>query len=168
MKGRGLLIGLLASLALNLFLVGLGVGAWALGPRLMQPTPVVAQGRGRPALPLWALGRSLSPEYRPAFNAMLRKTLGGVAGDIREARAIRRRTYDALESGDLDAARVSADLDRARQLEFGARQRIDHEVIAYAATLPAAERANLSRALRATMMQPGRRRADQPPPVPRS
>lgn len=157
MKGRGLLIGLLASVALNLFLVGLGVGAWALGPRLMQPAPVVVQGRGRPALPMWALGRSLSPEYRPAFNTMLRKTLMGAAGDIREARALKRQAFDAMAAGNYDAARVGADLDRARQLEFGARQRIDRDVVAYAATLPQAERANLSNALRAMMKQPGRR-----------
>ena len=153
MNGRGLLIGLLTSLALNLFLVGLGVGAWALGPRLMQPTPVVVQGRGRAALPLWAVGRSLSPEYRPAFNAVLRKALLDSAGDIREARAIKRKAFDDMASNSFDAARVNASLDRARALEFGARLRLEHDVVTYAATLPADERANLSEAMRAVMNQ---------------
>ena len=151
MKGRGLIIGLLASLALNLFLVGLGVGAWALGPRLMQPTPVVIQGRGRAALPLWALGRSLSPAYRPAFNAVLRKALTSSAGDLREARTIKRKAFDSLGGGQINVAAITADLDRARQLEFGARLNVEHDVIAYAATLPANERANLSEAMRAAM-----------------
>ena len=96
MTGRGLLIGLLASLALNLFLVGLGVGAWALGPRLMQPSPVVMQGPGRPPLPFWATARSLSPQYRPAFNAVLRKALMARVGDIREARSIKQRAFVAM------------------------------------------------------------------------
>lgn len=151
MNGRGLLVALLTSLALNLFLVGLGVGAWALGPRLMQPTPVVVQGPGRTSLPLWAIGRSLSPQYRPAFNAMLRKALQSSAADIREARGIKRKAFDAMGTDGFDAAKVTADLDRARTLEFGARLRVEHDVVAYAATLPADERANLSEAMRAAM-----------------
>ena len=153
MTGRGLLIGLLASLALNLFLVGLGVGAWALGPRLMQPSPVVMQGPGRPPLPFWATARSLSPQYRPAFNAVLRKALMARVGDIREARSIKQRAFDAMASGDFDAAKVTADLDRARNLELGARARLERDMVAFAATLPQEERANLAEAMRATMSQ---------------
>lgn len=151
MSGRGLLFGLLASLALNLFLVGLGVGAWALGPRLMQPTPVVVQGPGRAPLPFWASARALSPQYRPAFNAVLRKALMDKAPDIREARAIKRRAFDAMASGDFDAAKVSAELDRARDLEVGARARLERDIVAFSATLPADERANLAEAMRAAM-----------------
>jgi uncharacterized membrane protein len=150
---RGLIISLIVSVAINLFLIGLGVGAWALGPRLMQPAPMAAQGPGRPVLPLWAIGRSLSPEHRPAFNAMLRKSLMETAGDIREARQIKRRAFDAMAADSFDAARVSADLDRARALETGARERVEHAVVAYSATLPADERANLSEAMRAAMNQ---------------
>lgn len=153
MNGRNLVIALLASLAVNLFLVGLGVGAWALGPRLMQPTPVVVQGAGRPALPLWAVARSLSPQYRPAFNAVLRKAVLGTVGDIRKARAIKRRAFDAVTADDFDPVKVAADLDSARALEFGARQRVEHDVLVYAATLPAEERANLAEAMRAVMNQ---------------
>lgn len=153
MNGRGLIFGLLASLALNLFLVGLGVGAWALGPRLMQPTPVVVQGPGRPPLPFWAAGRALSPQYRPAFNAVLRKALLDKVGDVREARAIKRRAFDTMTAGDFDAAKVTADLDRARTLEFGARARLEGDMVAFAATLPPDERANLVEAMRATMAQ---------------
>ncbi len=153
MNGRGLLYGLVGSLALNLFLVGLGVGAWALGPRLMQPTPVVVQGGGRPALPLWALGRALSPEHRPAFNRVLRQALMGTVGDIRKARAIKRRAFDAMADESFDPVRVNADLARARKLEFDARDRVERDVVTYAATLPAEERANLAEAMRAAMNQ---------------
>lgn len=153
MSGRKLVIALLVSLAVNLFLVGLGVGAWALGPRLMQPTPVVTQGAGRPALPLWAVARSLSPQYRPAFNIVLRKALLDTVGDIREARAIKRRAFDAMAADDFDPIKTTADLDSARALEFGARQRVEHDVLIYAATLPLEERANLAEAMRAVMNQ---------------
>lgn len=151
MNGRGLLFGLFGSLALNLFLVGLGVGAWALGPKLMQPTPVVVQGQGRPPLPFWATARALSPQYRPAFNAVLREALLDKVGDVREARAIKRRAFDAMESDNFDAVKVNADLDRARTLEFGARSRLERDMVTFSATLPADERANLSEAMRATM-----------------
>lgn len=153
MNGRKLVIALLASLAVNLFLIGLGVGAWALGPRLMQPTPAATRGAGRPALPLWAVARSLSPQYRPAFNAVLRKALLGTAGDIRKARAIKREAFNAMAADTFDPVRTTDDLDRARALEFGARQRIEHDVLAYAATLPPEERANLAEAMRAVMNQ---------------
>lgn len=153
MNGRGLLFGLLASLAFNLFLVGLGVGAWALGPRLMQPSPVVVQGQGRPALPLWAIGRALSPQYRPAFNRVLRQAMLGSVADIREARAIKRKAFDAVAGDSFDPVKVNADLARARQLEFGARDRLERDVITFAATLPQDERANLSEAMRAVMNQ---------------
>ena len=153
MNGRGLLFGLLGSVALNLFLVGLGVGAWALGPKLMQPAPVVIQGPGRAALPFWAMGRSLSPEYRPAFNAVLRKALTASVGEVREARAIKRRAFDAMGSGDFDAVKINAEFDRARQLEFDARTRLEHDLLTYSATLPAEERANLAEAMRASVAQ---------------
>ena len=153
MNGRGLLYGLLGSLALNLFLVGLGVGAWALGPRLMQPTPVVIQGQGRAPLPFWATARALSPHYRPAFNAVLRKALLDKVGDVREARAIKRRAFDAMASETFDAAKVAADLDRARDLEIGARARLERDMVMFSTTLPPEDRANLSEAMRATMNQ---------------
>lgn len=149
MKGRGLLVGLLVSLALNLFLVGLGVGAWALGPRLVQPAPVVAQGGGRAILPLWAMGRALSPQHRPAFNAVLREALAAGRGDIREAREIRRRAFDSMASDAFDAVKVSADLDRARDLEVGARARLERDIVSFSATLPPEERARLAEAMRA-------------------
>lgn len=158
MSGRRLVIALLVSLAVNLFLIGLGVGAWALGPRLMQLTPVVVQGAGRPALPLWAVARSLSPQYRPAFNAVLRKALLGTAGDIRKARAIKRAAFDAMAGDTFDPVKTTADLDRARALEFGARQRIEHDILVHAATLPPEERANLGEAMRRVMNQQVNRR----------
>lgn len=172
MKGPGLLVGLIVSIALNLFLIGLGVGAWALGPRLMQPPPAVAQGPGRRPLPVWALGRSLSPEHRPAFNAVLRKALQATAADIREARAIKRRVFDEMSDGEYDAAAVSAELDRARALEFSGRQRVERDVIAFSATLPPEERANLAEGMRAAMNPITRRfqtqwdRPAAPPPAP--
>ncbi|MCF8504241.1 MAG: periplasmic heavy metal sensor [Caulobacter sp.] len=153
MTQRRLTIALLVSLALNLFLVGLGVGAWALGPRLMQPSPVVVQGPGRAPLPFWASARALSPQYRPAFSAMLRGALADTVGDIREARKIKRQAFDAMSSGDFDAGRVTAELDRARTLEFGARARLERDMLAFSATLPLEERANLAEAMRGAMTQ---------------
>ncbi|MDP1632820.1 MAG: periplasmic heavy metal sensor [Caulobacter sp.] len=162
MKERGLLIALVISAAINLFLIGLGVGAWALGPRLGPTAPAAAAGGGRAALPLWAMGQALSPEQRPAFNAMLRKAMRAAASDVREARGIRRQAFDAVATDGFDPAQVNADLDRARALEQGARARIEHDVITFAASLPEDDRAALSAALRSAMMQRNGPRAAGP------
>lgn len=150
MNGRGLLFGLIGSLALNLFLVGMGAGAWVLAPRLMQPVPAASQGQGRPA-PLWASARALSPEYRPALNAVLRAAAADSIAGVREARTIRRRAYDAMASDQFDAVAVNADLDRARALELAARARLERDIVTYSATLPREERTRLAKAMRAIL-----------------
>lgn len=74
-------------------------------------------------------------------------------GEVREARAIRRRAFDAMASGHFDAAKVNADLLRARTLEFEARSRLERDMVTFSATLPPEERANLAAAMRATMVR---------------
>lgn len=159
MKGRGLLIALVVSLAANLFLVGLGVGALVFGRRAAE-APGVQQGPPRRG-GLWQAGRGLSEQYRPAYRQVLRKALMETRGDLAEARRLKGRAFDAMAGPNYDAKAVAADLEAARGLEFRARTRLEQDIAAFAATLPPEERAALSESLRATMTRLVTRRFQQ-------
>jgi uncharacterized membrane protein len=143
MKGRWLLIGLVISLALNLFLVGLGVGALVFGGGQRGAETQAAAGPRR--APLWAAGR------RQGYRQALAQATREARPDLIESRRLKRQAFDAMANTPYDAAAVAADLERARALEFKARSRLEQSITAYAATLPPDERAALSESLRAVM-----------------
>lgn len=151
MKGRWLLVGLVVSLALNLFLVGLGVGALAFGGkgRPGEPPPGAAGGQRR--APLWMAGRGLSEQYRPAYRQVLVKATMATRQDLVEARRLKRRAFDMMASDTYDPKAVATDFEKARALEFKARTRLEQDIAAFAATLPPEERSALSESLRMTM-----------------
>lgn len=152
MKGRGLLIALVVSLAANLFLVGLGAGALLFGHRGGEASaPVQPGGRGR--APLWMAARGLSEQYRPAYRQVLRNAMRETRGDLAEARRLKRGAFDAMASDPYDPKAVAADLERARGLEFKARTRLEQDIATFAATLPPAERAALAESLRTAMIR---------------
>lgn len=148
MKTRGLLIALLVSAALNLFLVGMGVGALSYA-RVMQPAPAFAGAQ--PRMPLQAMVGSLKPERRAAFRANVRESLDATFDNIREARRLRSEAYDLMAAEPFDQALVVDRLDRARALEMASRRHVEAGMIAYSASLPPAERASLAAAMRAVM-----------------
>lgn len=175
MKGRWLLIGLVVSLALNLFLVGLGAGALLFGAKARPGDPPPAAGQRR--APLWMAGRGLSEQYRPAYRQVLVRATMASRGDLAEARRLKRRAFDQMASDTYDPKVVAADFAKARDLEFKARIRLEQDVMAFAATLPPEERSALSESLRIAMTrmvtnrfqqtwQPGGQGA--PPPAPPS
>jgi uncharacterized membrane protein len=149
MKGRWLLIGLVISLALNLFLVGLGVGALVFGGGQRGAETQAAAGPRR--APLWAAGRALSEAHRQGYRQALAQATREARPDLIESRRLKRQAFDAMANTPYDAAAVAADLERARALEFKARSRLEQSITAYAATLPPDERAALSESLRAVM-----------------
>lgn len=163
MKGRWLLIGLVISLALNLFLVGLGVGALVFGGG--QRGAETRAAGGPPRAPLWAAGRALSETHRPAYRQALAQATRETRADLIESRRLKRQALDAMATTPYDAVAVAADLERARALEFKARNRVEQSITAFAATLPPDERAALSESLRAVMTRnvPGRfQQAERP------
>ena len=148
MKGRWLLTGLVVSLALNLFLVGLGVGARVFGAGKRGPQ---AEAAGPRRAPLWMAGRGLSEAYRPAYRQVLMGATRETRADLVESRRLKRKAFDAMAATPYDAQAVAADLERARALEFKARSRLEQDITAFAATLPPEERSALSESLRAVM-----------------
>jgi uncharacterized membrane protein len=141
---------LVVSLALNLFLIGTVVGGLVVGQRLraMRPPPE----RGGPAL--WVAARGLPPEHRDAYREVLRGEGGEVRLKLRAAREARTEAWKTLGQEPFDAEAVRQRLAAARAQDAAARKELEDRLVAFAAGLPADERAKLAEGL----AQPGPRR----------
>lgn len=162
MRGRSLLVTLIASLALNLFLLGAGAAAF-----LLRPAADAAQSA--PAGLLAAADR-LQPDDREAFRLMLRREGKAIAPDLREARAARREAAAALSAETPDQVGALAALTRARAAELRARGRLESVVVQFAAPLPAPDRKALAATLRRGLdtkrrALAGERRGGEKPPI---
>lgn len=166
MGRRWVWVVLFVSLAFNLFLVGLMAGALVVGARVQALRP---QGGPQPARGLWAAAAGLTPAQQRGFHRALRGDGGEVGGKLRQSREIRRGAWRALGAEPLDAAAAKTALDRARALETDARGEVEHQIVDFAATLPAADRAALSEGLARTMSprpRQGQRPNHRPPGAP--
>ena len=148
---RTLTVALVASVALNLFVIGAVVGGVVVGHRVRE----AAQGPERPRQPLWRAADALPPERQRAYRQLLRAEAGGVGGQMREARQARRDAWADLGAQPLDGPAISRRLAEARALEMTARGGVEDRIVAFAATLPPAERAELAKGL--TRSGPGGR-----------
>lgn len=148
MKPRGLIIGLVVSVALNLFLAGLIVGG-AVVARCVAETrpPALAQNR----TPLWRAGDELPQPKRRAFRQMVRHAGLDTREDIRRSRAIRREAIDAMESPGFDPGETIPRMNEARRIDSDARSRVEARILEFAATLTPQERALLAQGLRRAM-----------------
>lgn len=140
---RTLTLALVASVALNLFVIGAVVGVVVLGDRVRE----AANGAERPRQPLWRAADTLPPEHQRAYRQLLRGEAGRVGGQMRQARQARREAWDDLGGEPLDGPAISRRLTEARALEMTARGGVEDRIVAFAATLPPAERAELARGL---------------------
>ncbi|WP_374347132.1 periplasmic heavy metal sensor [Phenylobacterium sp.] len=142
MSPRALTIALLASLAVNLFAVGAGVGVLVAG-RLPGPA------RGQPVGPaaLWRAGDTLPDPERQAYRDLLRRQSMEVRDEVRRSRQARREAFESLADEPVNAPAVRARLDEARRLEMQARGGVEGSLVDFAARLPPRERADLSRGL---------------------
>jgi uncharacterized membrane protein len=141
MTARWTSIALIASGALNLFLIGTGVTLIALGAN-----GVSDRSPERPNLRAAAM--SLAPEHRRQFNALLRAEGKSVHDANRRARALRIATWSSLATATFDPATAKADLARARALNQESRGKVEDGVLDFAAGLPAVERAGFGEAMR--------------------
>ncbi len=139
MRGRGLLIALIASLALNLFLIFAGASTYLL-VRHTPPTATVAARQRAVA--------ALNPADRKAFVAMLRANGARVRPDNRLARALRDRAWSGLADGSETAIQIKQQLADARALNQTSRDAVEEAVVDFGLTLDPQERQALGRALR--------------------
>jgi len=143
MSRRALLITLFVSLALNVFVVGAFAGAALLGGRF-QGYP---RQDLRPRSPVAVAVRTLPPEAQATWRAQMPDYLATYGPKVREARKLYRDTVRGFGREPFDDAAAFADLKRARGLEYESRVEMDRRLVAFAATLPQAQRATFGEAL---------------------
>jgi uncharacterized membrane protein len=140
---------LIASAALNLFLIGTGVTLIALnGNKGSTPAP------DRPNLR--AAATNLAPEHREQFNGLLRAEADSVRLTNHQARALRMAAWGSLASANFDPAVAKADLAQARVLNLASRGKVEDGVLDFAAGLPATERAGFAEAMGRALARPAR------------
>ncbi len=157
MQGRWTLVALIASLALNLFLVGAGATVFVTGGPWRHAAPVQRSIPRRAA-------RSLSPDHRAAFLAMLRREGQSVRDENHLARRLRLEAWGSLGDANFDPAAAKATLARANALNHASRAEVEAAIIDFAAPLPAPERAGFGQAMRQAILS---KAAPEPRPAAR-
>jgi uncharacterized membrane protein len=137
MGSRWLIGGLIVSVALNLFLIGVGAGVIALGMRLARENP------GRPAALLVATQRLPQPA-RAGIRQMLRGVRDETRAQSEQSRTLRLGAWDGLAAAKPDTAAIKQALAQSRQLDIGVRTKVEESVVDYAAQLSPADRAALA------------------------
>ena len=145
---RKLSIALAASVVLNVFLAGaLAAGAVS----LRTESRMINAGSLRVA------GAELPKSERRSFRLALREARASMRPTIVAARVAKAEAAGLLRQPELDQDAVNASLDRARAADTAVRAAVERRAVAYAATLPPADRARLADAMQ--------RRADKAPAV---
>ena len=141
MTARWTSVALIASAALNLFLLGTAITVIAMGAhRAHHWLPQRATLR--------AAALSLPPEQRARFIALLRAEGDSIEGASRQARDLRASAWGSLAAPSFDSVVARADLARARALNQAARGTVEDGVLDFAAALPPVDRARFGEAMR--------------------
>lgn len=135
---------LVASLVLNLFLIGAGIGGAIYGQRLLHDRLA-----GRPPSLIAAAAKDLPPEVRARLREHMRSRALAVRPDFVAARAARAQAVELASAPKFDRAAVSAKLDEARTDETRARASLDAALLDFMQTLGSADRVHLAPVLRA-------------------
>lgn len=147
MTSRGLLIGLLISLALNFFLLGAGATVVVIGARVAKMRAATATVQG-PMAPIRRAAMALPPGPRREFAEAVKAVNTTQRADVQTIRQLRLEAWTALGADKADAPAIKAKLDQARTLEMNVRDKLDAGVIDFAATLPQAQRAAIAQEMR--------------------
>lgn len=130
---------LVASLGLNLLIVGMAAGAFLLGPRHPPPPPGAA---------IWHYGKALPDPYRRALAQDLRASRGDWSSARDTLRGQREALAAALEIEPYDPAAVAAVLDREASLTVELATRGTGLLLAQISRMPPADRRAYAEALR--------------------
>ena len=142
MRSRWLIVGLVVSVALNLFLVGAGAGIIALGLRLAQQS-----AGARPAALFWA-AEGMSQPARREFRHGLIALRDQIQPDVDRSRALRSQAWGSLAAAKPDPAAIKLALAQGRQIDQAVRTRAEEHVVDQIAALPPADRAAYAAGMR--------------------
>jgi len=151
MRPRWLIVGLVASVALNLFLVGAGAGIVALGLRIARENAAV-----RPAAFYWAT-EGLSQPARRDTRRVLLALRDEVRPDIQRSRALRLQAWNGIAAAKPDTAAIKAGLAQSRQLDIATRAKVEEGVVDHVAQLQPADRAAYAAGMSHDLAGPARR-----------
>jgi len=135
MRPRWLIVGLVISVALNLFLVGAGAGIVALGLSIAREN-----AGARPAAFFWATARMSQPARRDT-RSMLLALRDQVQPEVQRSRALRLQGWSGLSVPKPDTAAIKGALAQSRQIDISVRAKVEAGIIDHVAQLPQADRA---------------------------
>jgi len=135
MRPRWLVIALVASLALNLFLIGAGAGVWALATGLARQNP-----GSRPGTLFWATQGLPQPDRRQ-MRQMLKGLRDQVKPNATQSLALRAAAWGALADAKPDPAAINQQLAQSRQADIAVRTQVEEQIVDYAVRLPPSDRA---------------------------
>ena|SRR5579864_3262163 len=147
MRPRWLIVGLVASLALNLFLIGAAAGVIALGLRMAHQGPLRAGALVRAS-------RDLPQPERCQLRTALAATWRDLRPDVERSRALRVAAWSALADPKADPAAVKAQLAESRQIDEGVRAKAEERIVDEVHALPPADRATFAQGMRRVLTPP--------------
>jgi uncharacterized membrane protein len=133
---------LIASVALNVFLIGVGIGVVVTGAKITSPGAV----RNKPPN-IWMAAQALPQPDRFKFRGMLRERAAAVQPQLKSVRAARLEAAALMAEPTFDPDATGDALERARNGEAAARAEFDQAFIAYLTGMPRSERAALADAM---------------------
>jgi uncharacterized membrane protein len=142
MGSRWLVGGLIASVTLNLFLIGAAAGVIALGRSMAREN-----GSVRPGALMIATAGLPQPDRRN-FRLMLRQTRTNVAADVGRSRSLRIDAWGAFADPKADPAAIKTKLAQSRQIDTGVRASVEGKLVDYLESLPPADRAAFAAGMR--------------------
>ena len=148
MRPRWLIVGLLASVALNLFLVGAGAGIVALGLR------IASDSGARPGAYFWATQAMAQPARGEARQA-LAALRGQVRADVDRSRALRMQGWNGLAAAKPDTSAIKLALAQGRQIDLATRAKVEERVVDQIAALPPADRTAFAAGMRRALAPGG-------------
>ena len=156
MGSRWLVGGLIASVTLNLFLIGAAAGVIALGRSMAREN-----AGARPGALVIATAGLPQPDRRN-FRQMLRQTRAGVIADVGRSRSLRMDAWGAFADPKVDPVAIKAKLAQSRQIDTGVRATVEERLVDYVLGLPPADRAAFAAGMRRALTPPP---AVAPPPA---
>ncbi|HEY3797043.1 MAG TPA: periplasmic heavy metal sensor [Caulobacteraceae bacterium] len=150
MRPRWLMIGLVASIALNLFLIGAGAGIVALGLRIAREN-----AGARPAVLFWA-AQPMSPPARRETRRLVLGLRDQVRPDVERSRSLKVQAWSALGEAKPDGAAIKQTLARSRQIDVAIRTRVEAAVVDQVLALPPPDRAAYASAISRELGAPRR------------